>query len=130
MESNQATANRIKREPETGVCVAGRVSRVIDGDTVEVTLTRRVKVRLVDCWAPEVRGDEKVAGEESRLFPMKLLPEGQPVKVDIDTNGAHGLSDVMTFDRVLAEMWVEGDDSSISDQMVEAGYATREKPRD
>ncbi len=40
--------------PELGWVSNAHVIRVIDGDTVELAVTRKVRVRLRNCWAPEL----------------------------------------------------------------------------
>ena len=41
------------QQPQEGFTTKAKVTRVIDGDTVDVEITRKVRLRLKDCWAPE-----------------------------------------------------------------------------
>ena len=65
--------------PPIGWTVPVRVVQVYDGDTVVVEITKRVRVRLLDCWAPEVRTKdkaEKQKGYASKDHLKKIIPEG------------------------------------------------------
>ena len=43
------------QEPPIGFTTKVNVVKVIDGDTLDVEITRRIRVRLKDCWCPETR---------------------------------------------------------------------------
>jgi endonuclease YncB( thermonuclease family) len=112
-----------------------RVLRVIDGDTIEVEIKRVIRVRMLDCWAPESRNDprlpkseqdaEKVRGTRSKEH-LRQLCEGKTVVIQIpsDLEVAH----LITMGRWLGHVWIEGDAKSLSEQQVESGFATKEKP--
>ena len=62
--------------PPEGFSTRAKVVRVVDGDTVDVIIKRRMRIRLEDCWAPETRTknlDEKLKGLESKEFAEVLL---------------------------------------------------------
>lgn len=114
-------------KPLHGLSAACRIVDVHDGDTVTVEITRRVRVRLLDCWAPEVTGAEKPQGIKSRdaLRAIALL---KSATLYVPTEGNDELGDVMTFDRVLGHVWLESDPSqSLSERQVRAGFATKTK---
>ena len=113
--------------PELGLCARAVVDRVIDGDTLDVELRLPVRVRLLDCWAPEVHGAEKPDGIRAKLELQELLPRGARVVVHVPTRQAHELSDVFTFGRILGNVWRTNDEKSVSERMVELGFATAEK---
>jgi len=48
--------------PSLGWTTRASIERVIDGDTLDVTICRRVRVRLLDCWAPELRTRDLLRG--------------------------------------------------------------------
>ena len=48
------------QQPQEGFTTKEKVTRVIDGDTVDVEITRKVRVRLKDCWAPEKKSRDIV----------------------------------------------------------------------
>ena len=99
--------------PETA-----RVSRVVDGDTVEVTLngeTRRVRLLLVD--TPEVHGGEECYGPEASAYVSSLLPEGAELRLEGD------VTDADFFGRLLRYVYL-ADGRMLNELLVEGGYAT------
>lgn len=117
--------------PPFGVTFAGKVVRVVDGDTIDVEVRKVVRVRLLDCWAPETRttdAEEKALGLAAKAT-MVDLSDGKRVKVFVPTDPDAKLGDAFSFGRALGHVWVDGDNKSLSEQMVESGHATREKRR-
>ena len=99
--------------PETA-----RVSRVIDGDTIEVTLrgeTPSVRLLLVD--TPEVHGGEECYGPEASAYVSSLLAEGSEVRLERD------VTDVDFFGRLLRYVYL-ADGRMLNELLVEGGYAT------
>jgi endonuclease YncB( thermonuclease family) len=113
--------------PALGLTARAIVDRVIDGDTVDVHIVIPVRVRLLNCWAPEITGVDKIAGHEAKAAMEKLLPVGTMVHVNVPTQAVDALGGVMTFGRVLGEIYVVGDDESVSQLMVGMGHATQAK---
>lgn len=125
------TAHQI---PPTGWTVKGQVVNCVDGDTVDVSVTTIVRVRLIDCWAPESKIDkrlpedqrraEKQAGQAAKKH-LESLALGKDVvlHVPIGTN----LKDSLTLNRVVGTVWLEGSEKSLNEIQVEAGHATKEK---
>lgn len=109
--------------PPHGWSTQAQVVRVLDGDTLEVEITRRVRVRLLDCWAPETRDP---GGPESTENLKRLLADGEvTLLVPMQTED---VSDIWTFGRALGYVWSTADaDKSVSQLQVEQGHATREK---
>ena len=116
----------------------GIVTRVIDGDTVDVQVTRTIRVRMVDCWAPESHADsrlpvaeraaEKQRGQDSRLN-LAGLAEGQAVIVQIPTSAGGDVAEVFTFGRALGRVWLESDPGeSLNAKQVRGGFAELVKP--
>lgn len=105
------------------------VKEVYDGDTIVVTVTKEYRIRMLDCWAPEVTGDEKEEGLRSKQFLESMLVAGDEVFVKVPTTNR--IQDSITFGRVLAYVYkdIDGDGEvdNISEQMVENGFATKEK---
>lgn len=112
--------------PPLGATVRAKIERVIDGDTVVVTVRDiTAAVRLLDCWAPE-RGTE--AGKAAREAMEAIASPGTPCRVSIPTGDANDLGDILTFGRVLGQIWLASDlDMSLGAHMVALGHATREK---
>ena len=120
--------------PEPSWTTRGEVIAVHDGDTLTIRVTRDIRVRLLDAWAPEVKADnrlpesqrsaEKAAGIKSR-DALTALALGKPVILQVPTS--EDLLKSTTMGRVLGRVWLEGDDESLSEKQVKAGNATREK---
>jgi len=117
--------------PTPGLTLDAVVVRVIDGDTIICESRHRYRVRLIDCWAPEIHtkdADEKRRGERSRERLIQLVDE-RPIRVQIPLRMS--LEDSLTFGRVLGHAWTldhgTPSDRSLSEQMVRAGLATKTK---
>ena len=126
--------------PSPGWTTRGVISRVIDGDTVEVEITRKIVVRLRDCWAPEKRLDPsfpeigrnaaKLRGVASAVH-LQQLAEGQPCTVSVPTHVeddgvTQDIADSLTMTRVIGDVWIHGG-LNLAAVQVERGYATRTK---
>ena len=98
---------------------------VYDGDTVTAdinlgfkTVVMGEKLRLHRINAPEVRGDEKVAGKASRdWLRARVLGKDVLIETIKDRKGKYG--------RYLAEIWLEEDGTyvNINDELVTTGHA-------
>lgn len=113
--------------PPVGLTTPCRVLEVYDGDTITVELRIPIRVRLLDCWAPEVKTKdvtEKQLGIKSREHLVSLA-QGKEATMFIPFVGVERLDGVFTFGRVLAHVWVDG--QSLSESQVEAGHATVRK---
>lgn len=118
-----------------GIASLGSITRVIDGDTVEVKIERTVRVRLLDCWAPELhRGDEaeRAAGRRSKENLEALLPVGAPIQVHLSAgDDPEALGDAFTLSRVLGRIWPFRDGSpdsiDVSTRQVTGGFAKATK---
>lgn len=101
-----------------------RVISIHDGDTCTVEVITRLNVRLLDCWAPEVTGDERPEGLKSKRRLEELAADKQGL-LTIPLHDTVGKS--FTFGRVLARLSVDGRD--VSQAMVGEGFATAEEIR-
>ena len=63
--------------------IKAKVNRVVDGDTVEVQATLKLRLDFID--APETRGIEKEAGLVSKQWLVDALPPGTVIDMDIKT---------------------------------------------
>lgn len=111
-----------KPTPPLGLTVPGLVTRIVDGDTLEVELTRTVAIRLEDCWCPEIRGAQKPDGEKAKAN-LERLAGGKSVVVHVPWK--QKTADLFTFGRAVARVYVDGKD--LSAEQVKAGFATEEK---
>ena len=99
----------------------GRVTRVIDGDTVDVLVEgETVRVRLLGVDAPEIRGRSNLAehfGQESKRYLEQLLDD-QPVRLEIDPRA----DTVDAYERKLRYLFLE-DGTLVNQRLIEDGYA-------
>lgn len=114
--------------PALGLTARAIVRRIVDGDTLDVELRLPVRIRLLDCWAPETRGLERDQGLRARQFLEALAPPGTHVRVNVPTGQADALGDVLTLGRVLGQVWCQDADRSVAEMMVAAGHALPSKP--
>jgi len=117
--------------PVTGWTTSATVVDVYDGDTLTVEVTRRMRVRLLDCWCSEVRTRdkaEKKKGIAAREHLKSILPVGSEVVLQIPNSTDLGKS--FSFGRVLGQVWDSPDSvESVAEKMVAAGHATKSKPK-
>ncbi len=126
------------QEPPKGITTDCKVVRVVDGDTVDIEITRTLRIRLLDCWAPETRSsdpNEKAKGYDSKKYLHNLLNEkfyndlaarkSKQVTLFIPADEKGEIKDNFTFSRVLGRLFVDGQD--VSELMVKAGKATEKK---
>lgn len=102
----------------TGAMVAAPVSRVIDGDTIEVQLDGQEEdVRLIGVDTPEtVKPGEPVQcyGPEASDFTHRVL-EGRTVQLEFDRERRDA------YDRLLAYVYLG--ERFVNAELVEGGYA-------
>ena len=119
--------------PPRGLTVDADVVRIVDGDTIDVEVAFRFRVRLLDCWSPETRTldrAEKIRGLAAKGYMLELA-DGARVRVHIP--GSDNLADMLTLDRALGRVWLIRDDGNpdntdLSQKMVEAGHAKPKRP--
>lgn len=109
--------------PPFGLTVPCKVTYVVDGDTIEVEVTTKLRVRLIDCWAPELGTQE---GKNARVF-MDRMAIGKEGTLFVP-RGRRQAGDVTTLSRVLGHVWMPPYSKSLSEMMVEMKYATKDEP--
>lgn len=116
--------------PEPGITARGRVINVVDGDTIDISVTRIVRVRLLDCWAPEKHMTD-VPGEKAKGIlaanEMTRVALNKPVILFVPTTD--DLKDSLSLDRALGKVWLADSQISLSEYMVEKGLATKTKQK-
>lgn len=110
--------------PTPSLNLVATINDVVDGDTLDVSVTHSFRVRLIDCWAPETRGEEKERGLEAKRHMIRLAA-GKDAVVTIPLHD--DLSKSLTLGRVLGRVHVIGQEKDLSTQMIESGHATKEK---
>ncbi|MAT51133.1 MAG: hypothetical protein CMK32_08120 [Porticoccaceae bacterium] len=113
--------------PKPGIAARAEIQDIIDGDTLDVVLKIPVRIRLLDCWAPETRGHEAPEGKRSKEALDRLIDGRDAALVHIPTEDAHKFGDVLTFGRVLGNVWIGEDQESLSEKMVAEGFAKAKK---
>ena len=86
-----------------------RVAKVIDADTVDVTVAGTIRVRIADVSAPERGTDD---GEAARAYLSALLPVGSAVTVDPKTEDPFG--------RVVGYLHLD-----VGERLIADGHAVR-----
>ena len=126
--------------PKPSWTTPARVLRIIDGDTLEVEVRRVLRVRMLDCWAPEYRRDPRL--DESRREAEKAkvqaakehlisLANGREVIVSVPMAADEDVSKMWSMGRVLGWVWLaDQPEKSLSVQQVEAGHAVTAKPEE
>lgn len=98
--------------------IEGTVTRVVDGDTIHVTLGDRVeKVRYIGVNTPEVRhpikGEEPGGREAAEMNRRLVAGKRVRLETDVQTRDRYG--------RLLAYVWVG--DVMVNAELVRLGYA-------
>lgn len=112
-------------EPSNGLTTEATVTKIIDGDTLELKIERTFNVRLTDGKLPHFNVAEKntPVGQAATSFLKQILPEGTQVKVFIPTNNPEHLMDINSFNRIIGEIWVNG--RQLTEILTESGFSNR-----
>ena len=120
--------------PQQNITTTAVVKQVYDGDTVVVVFQKEARIRMLDCWASEIRTsdpEEKEKGIKAKEYLSSIVKEGDEVLVEIPMTNK--LQSSFTFGRILAYLWKDvngdGDMENLSTTMVESGHATQEKEK-
>lgn len=121
--------------PEPGWCTRAKVVNVVDGDTLDVEITRTIRIRIRDCWAPESRTrdpEEKRRGIAAKTFLVGMA-QGHPAIVFIPSAADGKFQDILTMGRFLGDVYLQGETmqhaegESVAEVMVAKGFATKTK---
>ena len=115
--------------PGLRISLPCEIVEVYDGDTVTARVTIDIRVRLLDCWAPEIKTKnlkEKELGLASKAAAVQLA-EKKKGTLTIPLDQAARLDDLFTFGRLLGDVWIEGEAASLADQLDRSGHAKRTK---
>jgi len=116
--------------PTPGITHRAKVVRVLDGDTIEVTVSLTAHVRMLDCWAPEIHtknSDEKTRGIESKQHLEAMCKPGTDVIVHVPFGKTPRFGDDMSMGRVLGDVYLVGGNVTLAEMQVQAGHATKTK---
>ncbi len=99
------------------------VRRVVDGDTLIARLGGDdVRVRMLGVDAPESVAEDRPVecfGPQASARATALLPQG--TRVILATDPTQGRLD--RFDRLLAEVTIDGQDRTVNERLIAEGYA-------
>lgn len=100
-----------------------QVERVLDGDTIELSITRKFKIRVRNLDTFEINTDK---GKEAKSFLQALLSLRDPpdIAVFIPSNDPDKLLDFHSFDRVVGDIIANGID--VATEMKKAGFDKHE----
>lgn len=122
-----AFADDADKYPEGQLRLPCKITEVYDGDTITVEVTIPIKVRLLDCWAPEVTGSEKEQGIISRDHLRKIALNQKGLLV-VPINGTvYSIGDLFSFNRILGRVLIGHPQRDLSEIQVEAGQATKHR---
>ena len=108
--------------PDAARAGAAEVTRVVDGDTVRVTIAGgEERVRLIGIDTPETHGQgglRECFGTEATRRMTELLPPGTPVRLVRDVEARD------RYDRLLAYVYRTADGLFVNLAMAREGFAT------
>ena len=102
-----------------------KLVRVVDGDTADamidlgfdVWVKSRIRFHGVDCWESRTRDlDEKKLGLKAKAYTKEMLSRNDG-KFTVKSHG------VGKYGRLLGEIFIEGEDKSLNDLLIENGHA-------
>lgn len=118
------------RPSATAYATDCRIIRVLDGDTIEVEVRHTMRVRMLQCWAPESRttnAAEKVRGLAAKNHLIDVIGDQEQARLLVPL--ATDLGDATTLGRVLGYVWLQGDDKSLSQHQADGGFAVATDPK-
>lgn len=129
------TASTDPQLPQPQVVLGScRLHRVIDADTYEVEVVRRIRVRAKDCWGPETyetkHSSEKELGLAAKAVLESIVARDSRCRVVIHPDGDEDLGDGLSFGRVVGDVYLESGATlgrSLGEVMNELGLTYRTK---
>ena len=100
--------------------------KVVDGDTIDcwidlgfkTKLKKRVRYMGLDTWESRTRDlEEKKKGLEAKSYTKKMLEDSDDGKFTLKSHGTG------KYGRVLGEIFIKGEDSSLNDLLKINGHA-------
>ena len=107
---------------------SAKLVRVVDGDTADamidlgfnVWVKNRIRFMGVDAWESRTRNlEEKEKGLAAKAYVKDLLENSDEGKFLLKSHG------VGKYGRVLGELFVKGNDTSVNELLKENGHASK-----
>ena len=104
-----------------------KLDRVVDGDTCDALIDlgfntfvkKRIRFYGVDTWESRTRNlEEKKKGLEAKAYVKDLLENSDEGKFLLKSHG------VGKYGRVLGELFIKGNDTSVNELLKENGHAS------
>lgn len=118
------------KQPPLGWTTTVKLKRVIDGDTICVTVEKEITIRITDDAAtfntPEIRRRKGITEEEIQrghraLLDLSLLLENSEIIMHIATDEDGKIADMFSIgSRAVAQVFVNG--INVADKMSELGH--------
>lgn len=109
--------------PQEGFCTQAKIIKVVDADTLDLIIERKVRVRLLDCWQAESRTEN---GKLAKKYLIEDILHGQTnALLFVPASPDEELQDILTLGRVLGKVYVDGVD--IGEALIEGGFGSRKK---
>ena len=127
------------RLPAYGICSPCWLVRVIDADTIVVRLDEQMgqklpPVRLIDCWAAETRGPQKILGLPAKQYAEALLESAGQLSLQIPdevlrdkkTGVLNAMGMLGAFNRLLGNVFLDSE-TTLAEKLIEAKHAFETK---
>ena len=104
---------------------SAKLVRVVDGDTADawidcgfnISVKKRIRFMGVDTWESRTRDlDEKKLGLKAKAYTLEMLSRNDG-KFTVKSHG------VGKYGRLLGEIFIDGEDKSLNDLLIENGHA-------
>lgn len=115
-------AASIPAPPTPMIRFVGTINNVTDGDTLTLSTDVSMKIRLIDCWAPERYTEQ---GKRSTANLIRLTSRNQRCIVEVPLHD--DLGKCTSLGRILGRVYIEGQSVDLSTLQVQGGFATRKK---
>jgi endonuclease YncB( thermonuclease family) len=103
--------------PKPGITLPCQVTEIVDGDTITVEVQIPMRVRLKNCYAPELRHP---GGAESKDH-LRRFAGGKRGVLHVPLEDVDRVDKAFTFGRVIGDVWIDG--RSVVQEQVDAGHA-------
>jgi len=114
--------------PTPGITLSAKFVRVIDGDTVVLSLLDhrlRPHVRLLDTWADERNTSN---GRAAKHYAEQVLEKAAEIWLHVPEPGnLNSLLANLSFDRILGYVFVTRTET-LNEMLVANGFATKDRP--